>query len=58
MGFFSKRRRQDRKALRIADRYGLTEDYKTARRKGLSPQAALEGFDLIAPGDTSWRLGE
>ena len=37
---------QDRQALRIAARHGLTQEYKDARREGLSPQEALDEWDL------------
>lgn len=40
---------QDRIAMRIAARYGMTYDYKTARRNGLDPLEALEDWDLIRP---------
>ena len=40
---------QDRIAMRIAARYGMTYDYKTARRNGLNPLEALEDWDLIRP---------
>lgn len=45
----AKRRRnkyfhQDRKAMRIADRYGMTYDYKEARRHHLTPIEALEDW--------------
>ncbi|MBR3493127.1 MAG: hypothetical protein IKH44_12610 [Bacteroidales bacterium] len=40
---------QDRIAMRIADRYGMTREYKTARRNGLSPIEALEDWDMILP---------
>ena len=38
---------QDRIALRIADRYGLTFEYKVARRHGLSPVEALDEWDML-----------
>lgn len=38
---------QDRIAMRIADRYGMTHEYKLARRHHLSPLEALEDWDLI-----------
>lgn len=38
---------QDRIAMRIADRYGMTHEYKMARRHRLSPLEALEDWDLI-----------
>lgn len=37
---------EDRKAMRIADRHGLTAEYKTARRQRLTPREALEDWDL------------
>lgn len=40
---------QDRIAMRIADRYGMTHEYKTARRHHLTPLEALEDWDLIMP---------
>ncbi len=40
---------EDRIAMRIADRYGMMHEYKTARRNGLSPMEALEDWDLILP---------
>ena len=40
---------QDRIAMRIASRYGLTYEYKLARRHNLTPQEALEDWDLIEP---------
>ncbi|MBR0276159.1 MAG: hypothetical protein IJQ76_08120 [Prevotella sp.] len=50
MKLFRHKRRQyyaqDRQALRTAARYGLTQEYKDARREGLSPQEALEEWDL------------
>lgn len=38
---------QDRKAMRIADRSGMTHEYKTARRHNMRPLQALEDWDLI-----------
>ena len=38
---------QDRIAMRIADRYGMTREYKIARRHHLTPLEALEDWDLI-----------
>lgn len=38
---------QDRIAMRIADRYGMTYDYKVARRHHLTPIEALEDWDLL-----------
>ena len=39
----------DRIAMRIADRYGMTREYKIARRHHLTPLEALEDWDLIMP---------
>lgn len=47
--FFKKRRKQERIAREIAARYNMVEDYRAARRFGLSPLEALEDFDLIKP---------
>lgn len=56
MCLFRKRRKQvDRKAREIASQHDMLDDYLMARRHGLSPQEALEDFDLIAPDDTSWQ---
>ena len=41
-------------ALRIADRYGLTFEYKVARRHGLSPVEALDEWDMLT--DEACRL--
>lgn len=38
---------QDRIALQIAAKYGLTKEYKMARRQNRRPLEALEDFDLI-----------
>ena len=38
---------QDRIALRIASRYGMTQEYKMARRQNMRPLEALEDFDLV-----------
>ena len=38
---------QDRIAMRIADRYGMTYDYKEARRHHLTPTEDLEDWDLL-----------
>ena len=40
---------QDRIALGIAARYGMTHEYKTARRHRLTPLEALEDWDLVKP---------
>ena len=41
----------DRIAMRIADRMGMTCEYKTARRHHLTPIEALEDWDLMMPED-------
>ena len=38
---------QDRLALQIAAKYGLTKEYKTARRQNMRPLEALEEWDLV-----------
>ncbi len=38
---------QDRLAMRIASRYGLTYEYKLARRNHRSPVEALEDWDMM-----------
>lgn len=50
---FARRRyfHQDRIAMSIADRYGLTHEYKTARRHRLTPIEALEDWDMLYPED-------
>jgi len=40
---------QDRIAMRIADRYGMTREYKMARRNGLTPIESLEDWDMLLP---------
>ena len=42
---------QDRLALRIAARYGMTQEYKMARRQNMRPLEALEDFDLVSEED-------
>ena len=37
----------DRIAMQIAARYGMTKEYKTARRKNMRPLQALEDWDLV-----------
>lgn len=37
----------DRIAMRLAARYRMTYEYKLARRQGLTPQEALEDWDLM-----------
>lgn len=39
---------QDRIALRIAARRGMTHEYKTARRQNMRPLEALEDWDLVS----------
>ena len=43
----SKYFREDREAMRIAARHGLTYEYKLSRRYNLTPQEALEDRDVI-----------
>lgn len=38
---------QDRIALQIAAKYGLTKEYKMARRQNRRPLEALEEWDLV-----------
>ena len=42
---------QDRIAMRIAARHGMTYEYKLARRNRLNPIEALEDWDLMTPED-------
>lgn len=42
---------QDRIAMQIADRYGLTHEYKIARRHHLNPIEALEDWDMMKAED-------
>ncbi len=44
-----KYRKQDKIAREIAARYNMVDDYRAARRYGLSPLEALEEYDLIKP---------
>ena len=46
---FFKYRKQDKIAREIAARYNMVDDYRAARRYGLSPIEALEEYDLIKP---------
>ena len=39
---------QDRIALRIAARSGMTQEYKMARMQNLRPLEELEDFDLVS----------
>ena len=38
---------QDRLAMQIAAQYGMTQEYKDARRQNMRPLQALEDWDLI-----------
>ena len=38
---------QDRIAMQIAARHGMTQEYKTARRQNMRPLQALEDWDLV-----------
>ena len=38
---------QDRIAMQIATRHGMTQEYKTARRQNMRPLEALEDWDLV-----------
>ena len=42
---------QDRIALQIAAKYGLTKEYKMARRQNMRPLEALEEWDLVKEED-------
>jgi hypothetical protein len=42
---------QDRQAMRIADRYGMTHAYKVSRRNNLSPIEALAEWDIYETTD-------
>lgn len=44
----------DRRAMDIAARYGLTAEYKTARRYGFTPLEALDEWDLLTPEDMTF----
>lgn len=55
MFFKSKKmRRQDRIAMHIASLYGMTYEYKLARRHHCSPIEALEEWDLMKPEYYEW----
>lgn len=41
----------DRIAMRLAARYRMTYEYKLARRQGLTPQEALEDWDMMKKED-------
>ena len=51
MCFLKKRRKQERIAREIAASHNMLEDYKAARRNGLSPIEALEEWDLLTEED-------
>ena len=46
-----KRRKQERLAREIAESHDMLDDYRAARRAGLSPIEALEEWDLLKPED-------
>ena len=39
---------QDRIAMKIAARHGMTQEYKTARRQNMRPLEALDDWDLVS----------
>lgn len=39
---------QDRIAMQIAARHGMTQEYKTARRQNMRPLEALDDWDLVS----------
>lgn len=45
---------EDRRAMRMADEYGLVRDYKFTRRRGYTPLESLEEWDLIWPEDRKY----
>jgi len=47
----TRRRRQERLARQIAAQNSMLDDYRAARRSGLSPIQALEEWDLLSPED-------
>ena len=47
----TRRRRHERLARQIAAQHGMLDDYRAARRSGLSPIQALEEWDLLRPED-------
>ena len=51
MCFLLRRRKEDRIARAIAASHNMLDDYKAARRNGLSPIEALEEWDLLKPED-------
>lgn len=44
----TRRRRHERLARQIAAQHGMLDDYRAARRSGLSPIQALEEWDLLS----------
>lgn len=44
--------RQDRRAMRIANRHKLVPEYKKARRFGFTPLESLEDWDMLLPGES------
>ena len=47
----TRRRRQERLARQIAAQNSMLDDYRAARRSGLSPIQALEEWDLLSHED-------
>ena len=47
----TRRRRHERLARQIAAQHSMLDDYRAARRSGLSPIQALEEWDLLSPED-------
>jgi hypothetical protein len=47
MCFLLRRRKEDRIARAIAASHNMLDDYKAARRNGLSPLEALAEWDLL-----------
>lgn len=47
----TRRKRHERLARQIAAQHGMLDDYRAARRSGLSPIQALEEWDLLRPED-------
>jgi hypothetical protein len=47
----TRRRRHERLARQIVAQHGMLNDYRAARRSGLSPIQALEEWDLLRPED-------
>jgi hypothetical protein len=42
---------QDRTALQLAARFGMTQEYKEARRHNMRPLEALDEWDLCGEGE-------